>query len=235
MSDIGFPPLMAGLAVEPNVDPFENACARSALGCDPGLVVHTISDEWLRAAIVFAPEVPLADATAMLPACGIGFQNALGALAPPEVAVHLEWQGGILVNGAHCGSLTMAASTDEAEVEPDWLVVGLAVPLRPGSENPGQAPDKTSLYEEGCAEIDPERLLESWAKHTLVWINRWSADGVEPLHAVWRGLAHNLGEEIEINGRRGTFVGVDEQFGMLLRHAETTELLPLTTLLKDRS
>ena len=59
------------------------------LGCDAGLVVHNISPDTLRAAIVFAPEVTLEEAIVMLPTCGIGFQNALGALAPPAVAVHL--------------------------------------------------------------------------------------------------------------------------------------------------
>jgi len=31
----------------------------------------------------------------------------------------------------------------------------------------------------------------------------------------------------------GTYLGVDEDFGLLLRDAETTHLFPLTTLLKD--
>ncbi|MDP2738655.1 MAG: P-loop NTPase [Pseudorhodobacter sp.] len=35
--------------------------------------------------------------------CAVGAQNALGALAPPESAVHLDWTGGIRLNGGHCG------------------------------------------------------------------------------------------------------------------------------------
>ena len=62
---------------------------------------------------------------------------------------------------------------------------------------------------------------------------RWEADGVKPLHAEWRGLAHGIGEAITIQGRTGTYLGIDERFGMLLRDAETTHLIPLTTLLKD--
>ncbi|MEX0343645.1 MAG: DUF4444 domain-containing protein [Rhizobiaceae bacterium] len=232
MSSLVFPPLMSGQEVEANVDPFENACGRAALGCDSGLVVYRFDPDWLRAAIVFAPEVPLEDAVVMMPACGVGFQNALGALAPPEVAVHLEWSGGIRVNGAACGRLRMAASSKVPSVEPDWLIVGIEIPLLPAGDSPGNDPARTTLFEEGCAEVEPPRLLESWTKHTLVWINRWVGEGVEPLHEAWRGLAHNMGEETAELGHSGVFLGVDERFGMLLRKGDDTDLLPLTLLLE---
>ena len=232
-----FPPLFHGQAVEGGTDPFAKACAQAALGCDAGLIVYNIGIDRLAAAIVFAPEIPLEDAMAMLPACGIGFQNALGALAPPEVGVHLTWQGGILVNGASCGRLRAAAATADPGAVPDWLVVGLEVPLIPDDPDaPGAAPDRTSLYEEGCVEVAPERLLESWARHTLVWINRWSEEGARPLHAEWRGLAHGMGEEIALDraggGMHGTFVGIDERFGLLLRQGADTRLVPLSDLLE---
>lgn len=233
MTEPTFPPLLKGERVDGALDPFAKACAQAALGCDAGLVFYQITTDHLRAAIVFAPEVPLEDAMAMLPACGIGFQNALGALAPPEVAVHLDWTGAITVNAALCGHLQAAASTVTPEAIPDWLVIGLEVPLMPQSESPGHNPDQTSLFDEGCVEVEPTRLLESWARHTLVWINRWSDEGIEPLHAEWRGLARNLGEEIQIMGKSGTFLGVDERFGMLLRHGDTTDLIPLSTQLKE--
>lgn len=231
MREPSFPPLLSGQAVEGQVDPFDKACALAALGCDGGLVVHNVSVNELRAAIVFAPEVALRDAMAMLPVCGIGFQNALGALAPPEVAVHLQWDGGILVNGASCGAFRVAASDDAPEEVPDWLIVGLQLPLWDLGENAGATPDQTSLYGEGCADVDATQLLESWAKHTLVWINRWSDDGVMPIHAEWLGLVHGVGEDVEIYQKSGTFLGVDEQFGMLLRDQNETHLLPLTKLL----
>ena len=233
MSEPIFPPLFQGQAVGGRTDPFAKACALAALGCDGGTIIYNIGADRLAAAIVFAPEVVLEDAMAMLPACGVGFQNALGALAPPEVAVHLTWEGGILVNGAACGRLRAAASDCAPEDVPDWLAVGLEVPLiAEDVDAPGAAPDRTSLYEEGCVEVAPDALLESWSRHTLVWINRWSDDGAGPLHGEWRGLAHGIGEEVSVGGRTGLFVGVDERFGMLLREGEATSLLPLSGLLE---
>lgn len=232
MSEPSFPPLITGLAVHGATHPFDAARAMAAEGCDAGLIVHNITANHLMAALVMAPEVPLAEAMVMLPTCAIGFQNALGALAPPELAVHLEWGGGLRLNGASCGRLRAAASDTDPRAEPDWLVIGLDLPLMQITERPGDQPDQTSLYDEGCAGVDPVQLLESWARHTLVWINTWEEDGPRALHAEWRGLAWSLGKEVTQSGLTGTFLGVDEGFGMLLRAGETTHLIPLSTVLE---
>ena len=232
MNTPSFPPLFSGLAVESQVDPFDKACAEAARGCDAGLVVHDLGANLLRAALVFAPDVELVDAMAMLPLCGVGFQNALGALGPPEVAVHLEWAGGLRINGASCGTLRVAASSSNPKAEPDWMVIGLELPLWPETDTPGDIPEQTALYAEGCADVNAMELLESWVKHTLVGINTWTEDGVKALHKDWRGLSHGIGEDITMNEVSGTFLGVDEQFGMLIRAADTTHLVPLTYLLE---
>jgi biotin-(acetyl-CoA carboxylase) ligase len=226
-----FPPLMQGMATPG--DAFETACQRATLGCDAGLVMYNIFGSKAQAALVFAPEVPLSQAMAMLPLCGVGFQNALGALAPPEVAVHLEWDGTLRINGAHCGRFRVMAAASDPEVLPDWLVVGFELPMVPDTETPGDTPDQTSLFEEGCAEVAPAHLVESWARHTLNWIARWESEGSQPLHAEWRGLAHAMGETVTQQGLTGTFLGIDEAFGMLLRDDTTTHLIPLTALLED--
>ncbi|EBA13961.1 hypothetical protein RCCS2_08729 [Roseobacter sp. CCS2] len=209
------------------------AARQATLGCDAGLVTYVSRPDMVEAALVFAPEVPLGKAMAMLPLCGVGFQNALGALGPPEVAAHLEWHGGIRVNAASCGALKVTAATTDPDEVPDWLIVGLTMPLMAGTEDMGHTPDRTVLYAEGCADVAPSDLIEAWARHTLHWISRWEADGPRTLHTDWRGLCHGIGEETGVSDLTGTFVGVDEDFGMLLRDADdTTHLIPLTTLLE---
>jgi len=197
-----FPPLFSRLGVEGQTDPFAKACAEAARGCDAGLVVHNLQANALQAALVFAPDVVLADAIAMLPLCG-------------------------------CGTLRAAASTSDPQVQPDWLVIGLDLPLWPASDDTGHTPDQTALYAEGCAEVDAIDLLEAWVRHTLVGINTWTDSGAAPLHKEWRGLAYGIGEDTTHNDISGTFVGIDEHFGMLLRDAETTHLIPLTDVLED--
>lgn len=233
-----FPPLMRGMEVSPGADPALKACAEAALGCDPGLICYAPRDDALSAALVLAPEMPLEQAMAVLPLCGVALQNALGALAPPEVAVHLDWDGGLRVNGASCGRLTAAAATTDPGAEPDWLVIGLHVPFIPPETPEGaEDPDQTALHLEGCAELSPLQLLESWARHALHHLHRLEdAQGRKDLHRDWRGLAWKMGEEAEtaLGGETlsGTFLGVDEDFGMLLRvEGGETRLIPLSSVL----
>lgn len=230
---VTFPPLLSGDAVLPGTDPFEQACAKAALGCDGGTVLYDLGHDLLRVAIVFAPEMPLSQAMSVLPVCAVGFQNALGALAPPEVAVHVEWDGALLVNGATCGQLRAAASTRTPDTVPDWLVIGLELRLWPEHEDGGVTPDQTALFSEGCADVAPNQLIESYTRHMLVWLNRWEEEGGKPLHSEWRGIVRALGEDVTIGGRSGTFMGVDEAFGMLLRTGDETILIPLTEILED--
>lgn len=233
---ISFPPLFTGEAVTGSTDPFTKACTKAMIGVDAGLLVHNITPDHIRAAIVFAPEKPLEKAMAAMIACGVGFQNAMGALAPPEVGVHLGWQGEIYINGGQAGRLRVAASGNLADKTPDWLVIGLEIDVLPQSDGEtGDTPNQTCLMMEGCGDISPIRLLEAWSRHTLVWINDIETDGIRALHEQWRGLAKNIGEQITLQlpgNPSGTFVGIDADFGILLRDNDQTRLLPLSTLLK---
>lgn len=212
-------------------DPMTEARQEAQAGCDSGLVLWADDHMRLSAAIIFAPEVPLLQAALMLPLCGIGLQNALGALAPPEVAVHLGWAGQVYVNGGQCGTLSIAAPSGTAQAIPDWLIIGLTLDFLPPSDDTGSQPDCTALYAEGCGDLDPIHVLEAWIRHSLVWLNRWAEDGPAPLIKEWTGLAHNLNQPVTIGDKTGTFLGVDQDFAMLMKEPRQTRLIPLTDLL----
>jgi BirA family biotin operon repressor/biotin-[acetyl-CoA-carboxylase] ligase len=234
-----FPPLLRGEETPPGTDPFAKAVASAALGTDPGLICWTRDEATLRAALVLAPEAPLAQAVGIAFAVSLGMGDALGALSPAEIPVNYVWPGGFKLNGADCGVMRLAATTNDPQAEPDWLVIGVEIPYLPPSDDPssgiepGFDPDRTSLVEEGCLEVTPLKLLESWSRHTLTWINRWLDDGFQPLHAAWLERAWGVGEELPDGS--GTFMGLDERGGMLVRTSKTTELRPLTAMLEDLS
>ncbi|WP_099827295.1 biotin/lipoate--protein ligase family protein [Oceaniglobus indicus] len=230
MTGLTLPPLFTA---EASGEPFADACARAGAGCDAGLVLHDLALERLRAALVLAPDVPLARAMTMLPLCAVGFQNALGALAPPEVSVHLDWDGGLRVNGGRAGALRIAAATRDPDAVPDWLVIGLTLDLWPGPHEGGETPDTTALYAEGCVDVAPDILIEAWIRHTLVWLNRWEDEGNAPLHREWAGFAHVIGAGIDVAGEHGTFTGLDENFALLLKQGDATRAIPLGALLTD--
>ncbi len=232
------PPLFRGEKAGEGVDPFTKAISASITGVDPGLVVYSIEPHRIRAAMVLAPEASLEDSMAMVFAASLGFGDALGALAPPEVGVHMDWPGTLRVNAAKCGRIHVAASDTPTDQEPDWLVVGLDVPVFPIADTvePGEAPDSTTLTEEGCVDVSSMELLGSWTRHTLVWINRWLDEGIAPLHADWRSRAFSLGDEISVTLQgesfAGTFVGLDDKGGLLLRADDETKLIPLSKMLE---
>ena len=81
MTQASFPPLFIGQAVTGALNPFDKACSQAMLGCDAGLVVHNISPDTLRAAIVFAPEVTLEDGLRSV-ATGLAAQKSIAEGRP---------------------------------------------------------------------------------------------------------------------------------------------------------
>ena len=226
--DPTFPPLLRG---EEAADPFAKAVSRALTGADPGLLVWSRRADLMQAAIVLAPEQPLERAVGVYLAAPVALGDALGALAPPEVAVHYTWPGGVLVNGARCGRVRAAAAATEPGAVPDWLVLGVEMPFLPPDERDGgERPDETCLFAEGCGDVMPLPLIESWSRHLLVWINHFVDDGIAPLHAAWRARAWALGEKLPDGS--GVFMGLDEQGGMLVKTPAGTVLRPLTEALE---
>lgn len=228
-----FPPLLRGESVPGHADPFLKAVISARQGSDPGLILWSKDTTAIRAAVVLAPEMPLDRAMGAVFAVQMGFADSLGALAPPEIAVHFTWPNGIKINGARCGTLRFAASTHDPSVEPDWLVIGLDVPLLPArAMEPGDSPNQTTLYDEGCVDLLPATLIESWSRHMLVWLHRFLDDGMEPLHRAWSEKCDTLGQKIT-TPEPGTFMGLDDCGNMLLRNDTGTRIIPLVTALES--
>ena len=228
-----FPPLMHGFNVA-GADPFEAALAEAIAGCDAGTIYYDIMPEQLRAAIVFAPEVPLAKSAAMLPLTGVAVQNALGALGPAELPVHLDWRGPIRVNGAVCGALKAAADTPDPTQTPAYLVTGFSLVFDRAGDG-GETPDQTALVQEGCGDLDPVQFIESWSRHLLNWVNRWEEDGIGALHREYAGLVYGMGDEITVGDQSGIFLGLDEELGLLLKTGNGTIVLPVSSRLETRT
>ena len=98
-------------------------------------------------------------------------------------------------------------------------------------------PNWTALNQEGCGEVDGITLLETWARHSLLWLNGLDDPaGRSALYREWKGLVWNLGKETSValpgETLRGMFLGVDQNFGMILKTGDDTRLLPLTRILE---
>lgn len=223
--------MLTGLAVAG--DPFLEAVSAAA-EAEPGTVFHSPDEAVMRVAVLLVPEVPLRGAAGVSFAVALGMSDALGALAPPEVGVYLEWPDRVRVNGGLCGRLRVAASTNDPEAEPDWLVVGLELSMLPGSEGePGERAEETCLHEEGCGDIAVPDLIETWARHMMGWLHVYLTDGFAPLHEAWRTKGWRLGEAVDYPAAGG-FVGLDEWGGMILKDGARARILPLTDYMERR-
>ena len=219
---IEFPPLLTGVAVPG--DPWDAALVSARADGEPGTVFYGIDEATMRVAVLLAPEQALERAIGVSFAVTLGFNDALGALAPPEVALHLEWPDKLRVNGANCGKLRAMASTTDPKAEPDWLVLGLDIPVVANEAAPGEKPDETSLHAEGCGDVLVPDLIEAWGRHMMNWLHIYLTEGFEPMHREWLTKAHGRDD--------GTFLGLDELGGLLEKHEGGTRIRPLTEILE---
>lgn len=231
-----FPPLLSGVAVEARDSPLARAATAARTGdWSPGTVYWSPDEDALSAALLLAPDRPLGDAMLAVFAVSCGLHDCVGALAPPETAVTHLWPDRILVNGAACGAIGVAVPETDPETMPAWLAVSVGLQLAPIPGDPGDEPGRTSLAEEGCGDLGARELIESWARHTLVWIHRWMEDGPRALHDSWIAHAEGHGDAVTLRHGgetvSGKFLGVDERGNLLLEAEGETRELALSKVL----
>ena len=231
-----FPPLYRPFAVTLEIDPFERCVSVAADGAEPGTLLWSIGQEACECAIALAPEQSLEASLPVALVAMLGLGDALGSIAPPVVAVTFGWPDRIEVNGGVIGGVRMAhAPTVSPAQVPDWLVVGFGVAVRgpwgDGNGEPGDDLYRTTLAEEGCADIGTVDLLEAFARHFLAWLHRWQEDGVGPILQAWMARATGLGKAIEIDvggqNREGTFAGLTESGAIRLVSEGVTQTISL--------
>ena len=221
-----FPPLLTGVPCPGRDDPFTVACALAQNpDTDPGTVVYAEDDRRFATALILAPDRPLRHAAAVALAVQTGLADAIGAVAPPEVACHLEWPDRIRINGAIAGGFRMAASDTAPEAEPDWMVIAADLALTP---RPGGTVDieTTTLHDEGCGAVTAPALIEAFAHHMMARLHDFMTEGLRPIHADYAARAH--GRETDIAyPEPGHLTGFDEDGGLILKTADATRILPL--------
>ncbi len=225
-----FPSIYRPFAVTEDLDPFDQGILMAKEDVEVGTLLWSARDEICECAIVLAPEKPREESLPVMLVAMLGLGDALGALVPPVVAVTFSWPDRIEVNGGVVGGIRMAiAETPNPTAVPDWLVLGFSVANKGGwRRDRRDGRHRTTLVEEGCV-IDPLDLLESFSRHFLAWVNRWQSDGIQPVQQAWISRAPEVGKEIEIDGqgRRGTFTGLDERGGLELVHRGRQQVVPL--------
>lgn len=193
MSELQLPPVFSLSTLDRNQDSFAAALTSARAGnAGDGAFFWSARQDQIDLSIVLEPEDSVEESLQVFYVATVAFGDALGALAPPVVAVHIGAPDRIEVNGAVAGGLRMELADVSAPDDlPGWLVLGLklAVEADPADDSPGRTANRTTLFDEGCGEVTAAGLVESFARHFLSWVNRWHEEGFEPVRLAWLARA----------------------------------------------
>jgi hypothetical protein len=182
-----------------------------------GTLVHVGRFDLAEFAVVLEPEESLRTARRALYIGLCALADALGALAPPEKPISFDWPDAIRVDGGLVGGARLAwpSAADEDE-PPAWLVFGAMIRMvAMGEGEPGLRPLAAALEQEGFDDLDPGRLVESFARHLMATVESCRENGFGQVakRYLWRLTAAN-----------GLRREIDEQGDLLVRPASGGKL-----------
>jgi biotin-(acetyl-CoA carboxylase) ligase len=134
-------------------------------------------------ALVIEPDEPLATARRSYYVAMCALFDALAVHAPPERHIQFVWPDAIMVEGGLVAGARLGWPEGADEKAPaEWLVFGAMIraAIMEAGE-PGTRPDSVSLEDEGFDELGSGRLVESFARHFMMWVDSWQQDGFRPV------------------------------------------------------
>ena len=168
-----------------------------------GTLVHVGRFDLAEFAVVLEPDEPLLTARRAFYAGMLALTDALSVHAPPDKPITIGWPDAVRIDGGLVGGGRLAWPEGAKEDEvPDWLVFGAMIRIvAMGATESGLHPLLSALADEGFEDVGAGRLAESFARHLMVAIDGWQAEGfaviAEPyLKSVDRAKTalHALGE-----------------------------------------
>lgn len=158
-------------------DPWAAALRAAVMGAEPGSVFWSDAQGWCRAAFLLAPDRPLQGVGEVLDLGALALFDALAALAPPQVPMHLIVPDGLAVDGGRVATLRVETAAALPGAVPEWAVLGIDVAVNRIAAAPGDQPDQTCLHEEGFGDVTAADVLAHTCRHLLNWLDAWGQDG----------------------------------------------------------
>jgi BirA family transcriptional regulator, biotin operon repressor / biotin---[acetyl-CoA-carboxylase] ligase len=185
MNALSLPPPFRAVRVEGAITVPAAAREAAAGGAEGGTMLWCERPDRLDFALVLRPDRSRQDTLPVIYLGGLAVADALAAFAAPATLIGFRWPGEILIDGGFAGRLSLGCATSAADAVPDWAVLGLQLALAGSRREPGLTPYVTTIADEGFDEISAGELVESFARHLLRWIDRWTTDGLAPIAAAW--------------------------------------------------
>lgn len=179
---LDLPPAFREVGLREAGDAFDHAKAIAGKE-GAGTLVWVRRFDLIEFAVVLEPEEPLAAARRVHYAGMCALFDALAVHAPPDKIIQFVWPDAIIVDGGLVAGAQLGWPEKTAETAmPSWLVFGAMVrAVIMGGGDPGLRPDAASLEEEGFDDLGSGRLIETFARHMMAWVDTWRVDGFQPI------------------------------------------------------
>jgi biotin-(acetyl-CoA carboxylase) ligase len=237
-SALNLPPLYEAVILDERGGGARAHAARlAAKGGEAGLFVWRPAADRIDCAVLLRPEEDSVRIMPVVLVASLAMLDAVGTAGPAAVASDLVWPAGLRINSGLAGGIALDLGPGD---NPDWAVVSATLRKTgaPGAEG-GERPDVTSLGEEGFADVEDRDLVEAFARHFLVWMDRWDEQGLAPIARHWlhRATAHGADTVLMIGAElvAGSILELDESGGLVLDTAAGRRTLPLEPALLARN
>lgn len=232
--ELGLPPLYRGLVLDGAVGGARaQACRMAAEGAAAATLLWRPDADRLDCAVVLRPEAAAAQVLPVVLVAALALSDAIGTVAPPAVATDLVWPASVRVNGGLVGGVTVDLEGGVGPQDgPAWAVLAAEVRIAPEPDTEGgERPDVTCLAAEGFAGMDARPLAEAFARHLLVWMDRWEDHGLAPIARHWlhRATARNRDTVLMLGAEliAGTIESLDDAGSLHLETAAGRRTLTL--------
>jgi biotin-(acetyl-CoA carboxylase) ligase len=196
-------------------DAFAHAKANAAeLGA--ATLVYVGRFDLAEFAVVLEPDEPLRGARRAFYAGMAALLDALAAHAPPEKSITCAWPDTIFIDHGLVGGGQLTWPGGPEDQPPDWLVFGATIRTVALDETePGLRPLSAALEDEGFAEFSSGTLVESFARHLMLYVDTWRELG-------FAAIAKNYLSRLE--PEKGVRRDIDDNGDLLVRRMGKVEV-----------
>jgi hypothetical protein len=188
------PPPFTLVRLRESGDAFAHAC-RIAPESGAGTLVYVGRFDLAEFAVVLEPAEPLHSARRAFYAGMVALTDALRAYAPPNKPITIGWPDAVRIDGGLVGGGRMGwpLAADE-DAPPPWLVFGAMIRTVAMNDESGVHRLASALDQEGFGEAGAVQVTESFARHLMLAIDGWQADGFD---SVARGYLGRMPRETQ--------------------------------------
>lgn len=166
--------------------------------------------------LVLRPDKPPGQAAQVSFVAALAVADVAAEFLPGSAEIRLKWPNDVLVRDRKLSGILLESAPGGSS-RLDWLVLGVGINVLKKPDTPGLG---TSLADEGASGLDVPRVIESYARNLLRWLEIWESRGFDPVREAWLGRARGLGDAIEVrlatDTLRGRFAGVDATGALIL-------------------